>query len=68
MITIETLAPKLGDDVRVLRQDELDSVNGGFYNDNGCCPVITWGPGGIHVYQGSYNPWLTWGSPQRGGR
>jgi hypothetical protein len=68
MTAIENLASKLNAHERLLGDDELDTVNGGFLNDDGCTRVITFGPGGTHVNQGGYNPWLTWGSPQRGGR
>jgi len=64
---IRNLAQKLDHDVQVLGECELNDVTGGFYNDNGCIPVITLGPGG-HVFQAPYNPWLTWGSPERGGK
>jgi hypothetical protein len=66
MVTTKTLATELNDDLRALHQDELNSISGGFINDNGCCPVLIWGPGGIRFPHGP-NPWLTWGSPERGG-
>jgi len=52
---------------RVLKDEELNGVNGGFYNDNGCTNWARDASGRIIVPAGQ-NPWLTWGSPQRGGR
>jgi hypothetical protein len=53
--------------IRVLADEELGVVAGGFYNDNGCTNWPHDLSGRIIVPQGQ-NPWLTWGSPQRGGR
>lgn len=67
MTKIETVDLK-SDIQRVLREDELDLVAGGFWGDGGCTPTLTFGPGGVvvHLPEGP-NPWLTYGSPQRGG-
>jgi hypothetical protein len=47
MTAIETVELKSGTQ-RVLREDELDAVAGGFTgNDGGCCPTITWDRGGV---------------------
>jgi hypothetical protein len=63
----ETVEPK-ADTQRVLRDDELDLVAGGFWgNDGGCIPTMTFGPGGVVHFPQGPNPWLTWGSPERGG-
>ena len=53
--------------IRQLGCEELGVVSGGFYNDNGCTNWPRDLSGRIIVPSGQ-NPWLTWGSPQRGGR
>jgi hypothetical protein len=62
---MEKLSTKLGEDVRVLRQEELDNVYGGFINDQGCTnwPVDPWT--GIVIVPDGLNGWLIPGSPQR---
>ena len=67
MAKIKTVKLK-SDAQQALREDELNAVVGGFWgNDGGCCPTITWGPGGVVHFPQGPNPWLTYGSPQRGG-
>jgi hypothetical protein len=49
---------------RLLKEDELDNVSGGFYNDNGCTHWARDSRGRIIVPDG-LNGWLIPGSPQR---
>jgi hypothetical protein len=56
-------------EIRELNTIELEFVAGGFADDNGCCPVLKWGPWGgpLNLPHGP-NPWLTYGSAERGGK
>jgi len=53
-------------EVHELSDIELERVAGGFVDDNVCC-TVTWGPWGVRLPH-SPNPWLTYGSPERGGK